>query len=208
MVQVIYYSIDIIQFYFQYFLYYFQLVLCCWMKMNSFRKHFPMCTYYWNFKIILQAIIFDYVKCYVPRKNLRMVLCRKTKFDFSFSFRQGLTFFLTYAILAAVLGMLQFGYNTGVINAPQNNIEYFIKSTYRSRYGEELPDEVVRGLYSVAVSIFAIGGMVGGFVGGTVANKFGRWVSAPFKIQIEWKFPKKSRYYYLTSIFSGKEAFF
>lgn len=32
---------------------------------------------------------------------------------------QGLTFFLSYAILAAVLGMLQFGYNTGVINAPQ-----------------------------------------------------------------------------------------
>lgn len=32
---------------------------------------------------------------------------------------QGLTFFLSYAILAAVLGMLQFGYNTGVINAPE-----------------------------------------------------------------------------------------
>ncbi|KAK9885926.1 hypothetical protein WA026_013804 [Henosepilachna vigintioctopunctata] len=87
---------------------------------------------------------------------------------------QGLTFFLSYAILAAVLGMLQFGYNTGVINAPQHNIEYFIKSTYRSRYGEDLPDEVVRGLYSIAVSIFAIGGMLGGFSGGMVANKFGR----------------------------------
>lgn len=34
-------------------------------------------------------------------------------------FLQGLTFFLSYAILAAVLGMLQFGYNTGVINAPE-----------------------------------------------------------------------------------------
>jgi len=32
---------------------------------------------------------------------------------------QGLTLFLSYAILAAVLGMLQFGYNTGVINAPE-----------------------------------------------------------------------------------------
>ena len=29
---------------------------------------------------------------------------------------QGLTFFLGYSIFAAVLGMLQFGYNTGVIN--------------------------------------------------------------------------------------------
>jgi len=39
-------------------------------------------------------------------------------FTFHFS-TKGLTGFLTYAIFAAVLGMLQFGYNTGVINAPQ-----------------------------------------------------------------------------------------
>ena len=32
---------------------------------------------------------------------------------------QGLTFFLVYSIFSAVLGMLQFGYNTGVINAPE-----------------------------------------------------------------------------------------
>ena len=32
---------------------------------------------------------------------------------------QGLTFFLAYSIFSAVLGMLQFGYNTGVINAPE-----------------------------------------------------------------------------------------
>jgi len=36
-----------------------------------------------------------------------------------FEYLQGLTVFLSYAILAAVLGMLQFGYNTGVINAPE-----------------------------------------------------------------------------------------
>ena len=34
-------------------------------------------------------------------------------------FLQGLTFFLAYSIFSAVLGMLQFGYNTGVINAPE-----------------------------------------------------------------------------------------
>ncbi|XP_030763243.1 glucose transporter type 1 isoform X2 [Sitophilus oryzae] len=87
---------------------------------------------------------------------------------------QGLTAFLSYAIFAAVLGMLQFGYNTGVINAPQSNIEYFIKDVYKSRYAEDLPEEIVKTLYSVAVSIFAIGGMIGGFGGGIVANKFGR----------------------------------
>ncbi|XP_065172418.1 glucose transporter type 1 isoform X4 [Atheta coriaria] len=87
---------------------------------------------------------------------------------------QGLTFFLSYAILAAVLGMLQFGYNTGVINAPEGNIEYFMKDVYKSRYGEDLADEEVQRLYSLAVSIFAIGGMLGGFSGGMVANRFGR----------------------------------
>ncbi len=38
--------------------------------------------------------------------------------DYLFSW-QGLTCFLVYAIFAAVLGMFQFGFNTGVINAPQ-----------------------------------------------------------------------------------------
>ena len=36
--------------------------------------------------------------------------------------------------------------------------------------------EKVKILYSIAVSIFAIGGMVGGFSGGMIANRFGRYV--------------------------------
>lgn len=91
---------------------------------------------------------------------------------------QGLTFFLTYAIFAAVLGMLQFGYNTGVINAPEVNIENFMKDVYKDRYGEDISEEFIQQLYSVAVSIFAIGGMLGGFSGGWMANRFGRWVAA------------------------------
>lgn len=85
-----------------------------------------------------------------------------------------MTFFLSYAILAAMLGMLQFGYNTGVINAPELNIENFMKDVYKDRYGEDITEETVKRLYSLAVSIFAIGGMVGGFSGGMVANRFGR----------------------------------
>lgn len=87
---------------------------------------------------------------------------------------QGLTFFLSYAIFAAVLGMLQFGYNTGVINAPGKNIENFMKDVYRDRYGEDVSEEFIKQLRSVAVSIFAIGGMFGGFSGGWMANRFGR----------------------------------
>lgn len=73
--------------------------------------------------------------------------------------------------------MLQFGYNTGVINAPEKNIENFMKDVYKDRYGEDISEEFIQQLYSVAVSIFAIGGMLGGFSGGWMANRFGRFVN-------------------------------
>ncbi|CAH1736360.1 unnamed protein product [Aphis gossypii] len=87
---------------------------------------------------------------------------------------QGLTFFLSYTILASMLGMLQFGYNTGVINAPEGNIEKFIKDVFEDRYKENMDHAQAELLYSFAVSIFAIGGMLGGFSGGIIANRFGR----------------------------------
>lgn len=70
--------------------------------------------------------------------------------------------------------MLQFGYNTGVINAPGKNIENFMKDVYKNRYSEDVSDDFIKHLRSVAVSIFAIGGMVGGFSGGWISNRFGR----------------------------------
>lgn len=49
-----------------------------------------------------------------------------------------------------------------------------MKDVYKSRYSEDLSEETVKLLYSVGVSIFAIGGMLGGFSGGLIANRFGR----------------------------------
>ncbi|CAG2056778.1 unnamed protein product, partial [Timema podura] len=54
------------------------------------------------------------------------------------------------------------------------SIENFMKDVYKDRYGEDIQEEYVRLLYAVAVSIFAIGGMLGGFSGGMIANRFGR----------------------------------
>lgn len=60
-----------------------------------------------------------------------------------------------------------------------------MKDVYKDRYGEDISDDSVKTLYSVAVSIFAIGGMVGGFSGGTIANRFGRSVSG--SATLYWK---------------------
>lgn len=47
---------------------------------------------------------------------------------------------------------------------------------FEDRYKENMDNGQAELLYSFAVSIFAIGGMLGGFSGGIIANRFGRFV--------------------------------
>ncbi len=84
----------------------------------------------------------------------------------------GVNSLLVQAIFAAVLGMFQFGFNTGVINSPQVRIEFyfrtvcvfsllifsfqdvikdFITESYRDR-GNDLSSGTVSFLFSLAVS--------------------------------------------------------
>lgn len=73
--------------------------------------------------------------------------------------------------------MIQFCVNLFVIEDITmfvQNIENFMKDVYKDRYGKDIHEDTVNQLYSIAVSIFAIGGMVGGFSGGMIANRFGR----------------------------------
>ncbi|KAM4610183.1 solute carrier family 2, facilitated glucose transporter member 1-like [Polymixia lowei] len=74
----------------------------------------------------------------------------------------------------AVIGSLQFGYNTGVINAPQNIIERFYNETWTNRYSEHIPQTFLTTLWSISVAIFSVGGMIGSFSVGLFVNRFGR----------------------------------
>nr|XP_057911796.1 solute carrier family 2, facilitated glucose transporter member 1 [Doryrhamphus excisus] len=85
-----------------------------------------------------------------------------------------ITFPLLMCVGTAVIGSLQFGYNTGVINAPQKIIEKFINDTWRTRYNEPITDNGLKAIWSVAVSIFSVGGIFGSFSVGFFVNRYGR----------------------------------
>ncbi|XP_053281741.1 solute carrier family 2, facilitated glucose transporter member 1 [Pleuronectes platessa] len=78
------------------------------------------------------------------------------------------------AVGTAVIGSLQFGYNTGVINAPQNIIESFYNETWSTRFSEPISQNMLTALWSLSVAIFSVGGMFGSFSVGLFVNRFGR----------------------------------
>lgn len=82
--------------------------------------------------------------------------------------------YLLLAIFSAVLGMFQFGYNSSTINAPQSKIEAFLNESFKTRYDVDLSEESSKTYFSIAVSMFLVGGMLGALSGGWVAEKFGR----------------------------------
>ncbi|XP_026864118.1 solute carrier family 2, facilitated glucose transporter member 3a [Electrophorus electricus] len=84
------------------------------------------------------------------------------------------TCYLLFSLATAVIGSLQFGYNTGVINAPEQKLRMFFNQTWMERYGVPIDPGVCTIVWSVAVAVFSVGGMVGSFCVGVIANKFGR----------------------------------
>uniref|UniRef100_A0A3B4YNZ2 Solute carrier family 2, facilitated glucose transporter member 5 n=1 Tax=Seriola lalandi dorsalis TaxID=1841481 RepID=A0A3B4YNZ2_SERLL len=84
------------------------------------------------------------------------------------------TVYLLYCVSTAVIGSLQFGYNTGVINAPEQVCVLFFQNVSMERYGEPFSKGTNTMVWSFSVAIFSVGGMIGSFSVGAMVNKFGR----------------------------------
>uniref|UniRef100_A0AAQ4PH86 Solute carrier family 2, facilitated glucose transporter member 4 n=1 Tax=Gasterosteus aculeatus aculeatus TaxID=481459 RepID=A0AAQ4PH86_GASAC len=92
----------------------------------------------------------------------------------SFKEMHTLTGTFVLSVFTAVLGSLEFGYNIGVINAPQKIIEQEYNATWVHRYGEPIPAGTLTSLWSLSVAIFSIGGMLSSSCVGFVSEWLGR----------------------------------
>ncbi|XP_067847617.1 solute carrier family 2, facilitated glucose transporter member 9 isoform X2 [Heptranchias perlo] len=79
--------------------------------------------------------------------------------------KQGLTCHLVAASLVGALGSsFLYGYNLSVVNAPTAYIKTFCNESWTRRFGTAIETESLTLLWSIIVSIFAIGGLVGAFI--------------------------------------------
>ncbi|XP_004407688.1 PREDICTED: solute carrier family 2, facilitated glucose transporter member 3 [Odobenus rosmarus divergens] len=81
---------------------------------------------------------------------------------------------LIFAISIATIGSFQFGYNTGVINAPEMIIKDFLNYTLEETLNDRPTEVLLTSLWSLSVAIFSVGGMIGSFSVGLFVNRFGR----------------------------------
>lgn len=82
---------------------------------------------------------------------------------------------LAFAIAAAAIGSaFQHGYNTGVLNNPEEVMKIWISDVVSNRTNEVPAPEHISLIWSIIVAIFCFGGMIGGVLTGTIADRFGR----------------------------------
>ncbi|KAL4705072.1 hypothetical protein ACJJTC_002720 [Scirpophaga incertulas] len=90
----------------------------------------------------------------------------------------GMNLRLAFAVVSsACWSAFQHGYNTGVINAPQGVMSEWLQKEALSGTNTSIPakdDPKVTTVWSIAVSIYCVGGMIGGVITGVVADRFGR----------------------------------
>ncbi|XP_055014254.1 solute carrier family 2, facilitated glucose transporter member 5-like [Boleophthalmus pectinirostris] len=81
---------------------------------------------------------------------------------------------LLVAFLSSFGSSMLYGYNLAVVNSPAQYIKEFYNETLTEDYGWETDEEFLTVLYSLTVSIFAIGGMTGALLVGRLVTTYGR----------------------------------
>ncbi|XP_075872790.1 solute carrier family 2 member 15a [Nelusetta ayraudi] len=81
---------------------------------------------------------------------------------------------LAVAFLTSFGSSMLYGYNLAVVNSPALYIKDFYNKTVVSRNGTGLSEETLTLMYSLTVSVFAIGGLLGSLIVGVLVTRFGR----------------------------------
>ncbi|XP_075197911.1 solute carrier family 2, facilitated glucose transporter member 9-like [Anomaloglossus baeobatrachus] len=79
--------------------------------------------------------------------------------------------------LIIVLGLgngLPFGYHISVISSSSVFVKGFMNQTWIRRYGSSIPEETVTLLWSIAISVYSVGGLLGSLVSGYMSRRFGK----------------------------------
>ncbi|KAJ8250333.1 hypothetical protein COCON_G00222550 [Conger conger] len=81
---------------------------------------------------------------------------------------------LAVAFLTSFGSSMLYGFNLAVVNSPAGYIKDFYNRTIVSRNGTGLNQEALTLMYSLTVSVFAVGGLVGSLMVGILVTRFGR----------------------------------
>ncbi|KAL6101379.1 uncharacterized protein ACO6RY_16637 [Pungitius sinensis] len=81
---------------------------------------------------------------------------------------------LAVAFLTSLGSSMLYGYNLAVVNSPAVYIKDFYNQSVVNRNGTGLSEETLTLMYSLTVSVFAIGGLLGSVIVGMLVTRFGR----------------------------------
>ncbi|XP_010640134.1 solute carrier family 2, facilitated glucose transporter member 9 isoform X3 [Fukomys damarensis] len=104
--------------------------------------------------------------CHRPRGSQGLPGGRKRK-DWSCSL-------LAASLVGAFGSSFLYGYNLSVVNAPTRYIKAFYNESWQRRHGHPIDPDTLTLLWSVTVSIFAIGGLVGTLMVKMIGKILGR----------------------------------
>ncbi|XP_039607422.1 solute carrier family 2, facilitated glucose transporter member 9 isoform X2 [Polypterus senegalus] len=95
--------------------------------------------------------------------------------DLNHEVNQGWTWHLVIASIFGVLGSsFLYGYNLSVVNAPARYIKHFYNETWNDRYGTIIDADSLTLLWSITVSVCAIGGLLGALAATPMVKCSGR----------------------------------